>query len=454
MALYDQFGREITMPQRPAREQDRVIARVMDQSSAQQMNVAGALMPGDIGRILQEAESGFSIRQALLAKEMERRDIELGATLQTRRLAVLALPWEISPASDSNEDREIADFVEENFQTLNLDQYFTHLLDNIMVGYALAWVHWELKPGTQQARISRFEEVPVSRLTHFPSDHSPEAPMPRYPKLLSLANPVYGEEIEPWTAVYHEQIARSGFAHEIGLVRGIAWLYLIKNFVLKDWAIYSEKFATPMRLGKYPVGSKDNDIKILREALRDLAGDSAGVIPDSMVIELLEVMKQSGNTMAPQERLITYVNHQYQHGILGQEASTQGTPGRLGNADEQADVRADLLAADARALSATTQNQVVRPIVGFNFGFEKPMPMFRILYRKPEDMKELAETLKIVAETTPISKKYYHDRMNVPMPEKDEEVIFLGGQMPAVEPPERPQGLEPEDDPEEEAAAE
>lgn len=436
MALLDQWGRPLAIGRRPPRDADRVIARVLDRSYTRFLNIGGGLTPYEIGRILEEAESGFSIRQALLAKEMERRDVELGATLQTRRLAVLALPWEIQPFSDSDEDKEISDFVQANLDELNWDQYLTHLLDNVMVGYALMWIHWDLMPGTQQAHISRFEEVPVSRVTHLPLDHSPEAPMPRYPKLLSLAHPTYGEEIPAWNAVYHEQIARSGFAHEIGLVRGIAWLYLIKNYVLKDWAVYSEKFATPMRIGKYPAGSLDEDVQKLKDALRDLTGDSAAVIPDSMIIELLEVERTSGNAQGVQERLVSFINRQYQHGILGQEASTGGTPGRLGNDKAQIDVRGDLLAADARALTATTKNQVIRPLVGFNFGFEKPLPSFRLMYRKPEDMKSLAETYKLVAEIAPIPKKHFYERMNIPMPQEDEETI--GGTAMMQPPPPQP----------------
>lgn len=451
MPVLNQWGVSIPMMSRPPRDDDRVIARVLDRSYTRYLNIGGQLTPYEIGRILEEAESGYSVRQALLAKEMERRDIELGATLQTRRLAVLSLPWEIQPFSDADEDQEIAEFVQMNFDQLNWDQYLTHLLDNVMVGYALMWIHWEIMPGTNQAKIARFEEVPVSRVTHFPRDHSPEAPMPRYPKLLSLHHPTYGEDIPLWNAVYHEQIARSGFAHEIGLVRGIAWLYLIKNFVLKDWAVFSEKFATPMRLGKYPTGSNDADVNKLRDALRDLTGDSAAIIPESMIIELLETQNQGGGSNSPgiQERLINFVNHQYQHGILGQEASTQGTPGRLGNDQAQMDVRGDLLAADARALTATTMNQVVRPLVGFNWGFDKPLPLFKLIYKKPEDLKAVAETYKIVAEIAPIPKEHFYSRFDIPIPAEDEETV--GGITVAPMPPDMP---EEEDDDEEEQRAE
>ena len=50
-------------------------------------------------------------------------------------------------------------------------------------------------------------------------------------------------------------------------------------------------------------------------------------------------------------------------------------------------VRRDLVEADAQALSTTLREQLLRPLVGFNFGWDKPVPWFRFRFEEEEDLK-------------------------------------------------------------------
>jgi phage gp29-like protein len=71
------------------------------------------LTPGGLAAIFQEADQGAVRRQMELFEEMEEKDAHLAALLQTRKLAVLSLDWEVLPYSQEEEDRRIAEEVGE-----------------------------------------------------------------------------------------------------------------------------------------------------------------------------------------------------------------------------------------------------------------------------------------------------------------------------------------------------
>ncbi len=55
------------------------------------------LTPERLARIFKEADQGDIVRQAELFEEMEEKDLHLAGCIQTRKLAVAGLDWEILP---------------------------------------------------------------------------------------------------------------------------------------------------------------------------------------------------------------------------------------------------------------------------------------------------------------------------------------------------------------------
>jgi phage gp29-like protein len=110
--------------------------------------------------------------------------------------------------------------------------------------------------------------------------------------------------------------------------------------------------------------------------------------------------------------------------ILGQTATTEGTPGKLGNEDAQDRVRHDLIKADAESLGKAIRHQLIRPLVGYNFGWDKTLPWFNFLYEKPEDLASLMTVYKGAAEIgQPISAEHVSERFKIPMPKNGETVL-------------------------------
>lgn len=441
MPLVDAYGREIkSYPTRPNTDM-RAAVRIRDQWSTYPST---NLTPEKLAGILKEADVGDITRQVELAQEMEEKDPELSSALHTRKLAVQGLPWEVEPASPSSEDKKIADHVRKNLEDLKLRKAILTLMDAAWKGFACMEIRWVLNG--EQAWISGLEWIPQQRFTFLMRDQAMNNPIPRVPFLLTEEEPTYGIEVPPYQMIYHRYEARSGLAQRGGLFRPCAFPYVFKNFATKDWLIFLEKYGQPTRIGKYTPGTNPADVELLKQAVYSLGVDGAAVMADTTMIELLEA-KSGGASSDIYDRFISErVNKAYEKCILGQTATTEGTPGKLGGEEAQSQVRADLLKADAEDLSETITEQVIWGMVGFNWGFDKMLPKFRLVIHEPEDLQMLSQTHKTLwdmGKKFPVS--FIEKKYGIPEPEGDEEVLSLEKSEPdPVEPPQPELDLPPE----------
>ncbi|HWP59009.1 MAG TPA: DUF935 family protein [Candidatus Acidoferrales bacterium] len=425
MPLYDAYGRIIEKP--PAKPLTEMIGtvRVRDQWSSYP---SVRLTPEKLAGIFREADDGDILRQAELFEEMEEKDPLLGSKLQTRRLAVQSLEMEILPASKSAEDKKIADAYRENHDELDWDEPALHLLDAIGKGFATVEVNCEIQGG--QYWINGFEWIPQKRWTYNAPSASWNAPLPKLPRLLTDEEPVRGIDLleaygsaGAFKVVYHRYLGRSGFPQRAGLLRGLAYYYLFKNYDIKDWIIFLEKYGQPLRIGKFTSGAGDDDKRVLKEALQNLGTDAAALISDTTLIDIIEA-KAAQTSGDLYQSAAEYFDKIYTIAVLGQTATTEATPGKLGNESAKQHVRDDLLRADARALAKTWRQQVVWPWVGFNFGWDKKLPRVIFPIVEPEDLSELATTYKTLVEIgTPIPVSHVQKKFAIPEAQGDEPVL-------------------------------
>jgi len=208
-----------------------------------------------------------------------------------------------------------------------------------------------------------------------------------------------------------------------------AWMYLFKNYALKDWVAFAEVYGMPLRLGKYQPGASPEDKAALLAAVRNLGSDAAGVISAATEIEFIEAASKGSGTLNIYEALASFCDAQMSKAILGQTLTSEagGVKGQGSRAlgEVHAEVRQDLVEADARALSRTITQQVLRPLVGFNFGWDAPVPTFRFIVERPEDLEATARTYKILSEMSEgqFSREHLSERFNVPLPKEGETPV-------------------------------
>jgi len=407
--LYDSWGQEITPNEKPD-ERTLATASLRDRWS---MYPSNGLTPQTLASIFKEADLGNVWRQAELFEEMEEKDTHLFSVIQTRKLAITGLDFEIEPASEDAQDQKIAEFIQEVINDLSdFEGNLSDLLDAIGKGYSLMEIYWDVRNNKNIAR--HIEWVHAKRITWYNNIT---------PRLITEEKPYEGIEIPPFKMIFHLHKARSGHSNRQGILRTVAWMYLFKNYTIKDWVAFAEVFGMPLRLGKYDVGALPDDRKALYEAVRALGRDAAGVISKSTEIEFIEASKNSGENIY--ETLAMFCNSEISKAILGHSASSDSTPGKLGNENMAGGIRKDLLISDCEMVAKTLRRDLIRPLVGFNFGWDVSLPWFKFHYEEPQDLDAEANKIKTLSDAgvTSIPVSWVHEKFNIPLPKDGEETI-------------------------------
>ncbi|MDP2168397.1 MAG: DUF935 family protein [Thermodesulfovibrionales bacterium] len=427
MKIFNAYNREIK-GNRPVLDEIGV-GTVRDRYSSYPSH---GLTPERLASIFREADTGDVGRQAELFEEMEEKDAHLGSVLQTRKIAVTGLQWEIASASKDREDEAAAAFIKDALARIeDWDGALLHMLDAIGKGFSVSEIMWEVSDGRAWIKGLRWRHQKMFTFT------PPPPPLAKggmggvadFPRLLTDSSPVYGEELTPNKFVVHSYSARSGVMPRAGVLRPCAYMYLFKNYSLKDWIIFNERFAMPARIGRFNASSTEADRKVLRNAVFNLGTDAAAVISDSTVIELLESRTKSPSADT-YERLVSFCDSAMSKAVLGQTLTAEQTGGAYATAKVHQGVRQDILEADASALARTITMQVIRPLVGFNFGGGRKLPAFSFHREEAEDLGAVAQTYAALVRDAgfdgiPVS--HIHKRFGIPFPEEGEETLKGGG---------------------------
>ena len=164
-----------------------------------------------------------------------------------------------------------------------------------------------------------------------------------------------GMELPQNKFILHRYKARSGHPSRAGVLRVCAWMYLFKNYTLKDWVAFCEVYGMPLRLGKYQPGASEEDKRALMQALAQIGADAAGIFPDGTTIEFVNTEKASSTDLY--ERLARFCDEQVSKAVLGQTLTSDSGGGSYAQSKTHNDVRHDLVVADCKALAATLRSR-------------------------------------------------------------------------------------------------
>lgn len=375
------------------------------------------LTPVKLARIFKEADAGDPFRQMELFEEMESKDTHLFSQLQTRKLAVTGLDWEVQPFSQDGTDQEIAAFVEEQLKELDgFSDNLMDILDAIGKGISFQEIEWEYRDG--HVVVGNIEYVHQKKFYY---DTLTDALMLRteaFPGGIPLPENKF---------IVHRYKARSGHPSRYGVLRVVAWMYLFKNYDLKDWVSFCEVYGMPLRLGTYDATASEKDKAALMDAIVRMGTDAAGIVPSGTDIKFIESNKQSSVDIY--ERLARFCDEQMSKAIVGQTL-TSDSGGSYAQSKTHNDVRKDLTEADCKAVMETVRRDLIRPLVEFNFGVRAHVPYFVLNATDTDDLKETAEIVNTLAATgLEIPKSWLYKKFNIPAPEKGEETI---GKAPAA----------------------
>ena len=299
-------------------------------------------------------------------------DPEVKSTFSQRQLAVTQCEWQVDPGGESPIDLEAAEFLREQLQRVGWDNITTKMLMGVFFGYAVAEIIY--KPDGSRIVIDAIK-VRTTRRFRYGKDSDL--------RLLTMSNMHEGIPAEaPYFWNFCAGAYNDDEPYGLGLAHWLYWPVLFKRNGIKFWLIFLEKFGMPTAVGKYDATATPEEKTRLLQAARAIQTDSGMIMPKEMELSLLEAAR-SGT--ADYKTLQDVMDATIQKVVLGQTASTQGTPGKLGNDNLQADVRKDIIKADADLVCESFNIGPVRWLIEWNFP-GAAIPRVHRVTEEPEDL--------------------------------------------------------------------
>lgn len=336
------------------------------------------LNPVRLAQILRAADHGDPVRYMELAETIEERDPHYLGVIGTRKRSVSQLDITVKPASDAAHDVMLSSMVQAWVERDELQQELFHILDCLSKGYSGTEIIWDHSEGQylpkdliwRDPRIFRFARHNLATPMML-DDGGREVPLPAF------------------RFIFADIPAKSGLLLRAGLARVAMWGWMFKAFTARDWSIFTQTYGQPLRVGKWQPGASDADKATLLRAVTNIAGDCAAIMPDSMTIDFIE-SKSIGASGDLYEKRIDHLDRQISKAVLGQTATTDAIAGGHAVGREHRLVQEDIEGADAAALSAIINRDVIRPWIDLEFGPQKRYPRIKIGRPKSEDLTALA----------------------------------------------------------------
>jgi phage gp29-like protein len=378
------------------------------------------LTPARLASILHEAELGYIVAQHDLFTDMEEKDAHIYAEMAKRKRALLTVDWDIIPPRNASAtERKLAGYAKELLQdVVNFEDVIVDALDAIGHGFSCQEMEWQMVGSEWMPK-----KIELRPQSWFQTDRATRSQI----RLRDMSPD--GQELWPFGWITHVHKAKSGYLSRGGLHRVLAWPYLFKNYAAGDLAEFLEIYGLPLRIGKYPSGSGEPEKATLLDALASLGHNAAGIIPEGMMIEILEAAKGSHT---PFEAMISWCERSESKAILGgtltSQADGKSSTNALGNVHDE--VRHDILEADAKQLARTFTRDLVFPILMLNKGGIDDIrrcPRLAFAVQETEDITEFADALpKLVgAGMKRIKVDWVHEKLGIPKAEEGDEVLTI-----------------------------
>ena len=417
--LVDQYGKPL---KKQTLLEEKARPNVMSVRSPFSGSVTHGMNPSRLAGIISRADRGDIGAYLSLAEEVEEKDPHYLAVIGTRKRAVSQLEITVEPASDDKEDIINAELVQDWLDRDQLEGEIFNILDAIGKGFSVTEIMWDMSESQWMPKDIVWRDPRWFRFDHETGQD------------LYLRDRDGLQPLQPYKFIVHKHQAKSGLPARGGLIRPCAWMWLFKNFSIKDWVIFSEAYSQPIRLGKYGAGTSEDDRDILMRAVANIGSDAAAIIPESMQLEFIEATQKSA-TAEGFERFSKFADLQMSKAVLGQTTTTDAVSGGHAVSKEHNEVREDIERADAKQLAPSLNEQLVVPIVTLNRGPQKKYPRLRIGRSESIDIDIYSQVVeRAIRSGIRVSERKTLEKLGLDAPEDDADVI---GQLPGNSKPSR-----------------
>lgn len=356
-------------------------------------NEFSSLTPDNIKEYAEAKRKGCNFYNGLLFDEAVSRDLRLGSLLQTRKLSIASKEWLLEFSEDSSlsepEQKDIIKFLKEVYENIEIESFIAQTNNAQVKGVQL----WEMLFATDGSYLipERIDAIP--QYLYLYDDTIDDYKFLDYTKADALDIRTRGNVANSEDRINIEELAvqnveplkildvhsldgdsLNGFLN--GSVNALLWAYLFKNFGLKDWAIYIERFAVPAVIGKYPALMDDDSKSVLENAVRNFGHLFNALIPKDADM----IFSGDGNKTGSTDMLKNYQefwNTEMSLRILGQTGTTNNLKGGSFAAVEALEgVRYDIILGDL-LIAARAVNKMNKRLMKLNPDKIKELPIFK-----------------------------------------------------------------------------
>ncbi|KXF92097.1 DUF935 domain-containing protein [Phaeobacter inhibens] len=373
---------------------------------------ADGLNPGRLASILREADIGNPVRYLELAEAIEERDHHYVGVLGTRKRSVSQLDITVEPGDGSPLAATIADEVRKWLKRDELTDELFDTLDALGKGYSFTEIIWDASEGQWEPKRLEWRDPRWFRF----ATQNLSTPM-------MLDDNGQNTPLPAFKFVFARLKAKSGLPLRGGIARIAAWSWMFKAYTQRDWAIFTQTYGQPLRIGKYGPGTSEEDRSKLFRAVANIAGDCAAIVPESMMIDFVEA-KNLGASSDHYERRCDWLDKQTSKLVLGQTATTDAQTGGLGSGKEHREVQEDIERADAKSLAAILNRDLIHPWVQLNHGPSAPAPKLKIGRPEEEDLAAFSKALgPLISKGLRVKSSEVRAKFNLSEPGGEDEVL-------------------------------
>jgi SPP1 gp7 family putative phage head morphogenesis protein len=381
-----------------------------------------------------------------------KKDAHLRAVLGTRKRALLSHEYEVAPFSEQPEDKQIAEFITYCLEHLagTFEGDISEMMDAIPMGFSVSEQVWDEVPiedGDWKGKW-KMQALKHKKPQHFSFDtdeygNLKEKGLLIRPDGASRAKPV---DQKRFTITTYDKTYECLFGTGTGVTT--VWYCWMKKNGAKFFLIFLERWGSPTPKAIIPKDVTDEeDIERVKELIDTWQQQSGIWLPEGFDITLVEAARRGE---AGYQHLLRWCDEQISKTILGQTLTTDtgdkgGGSYALGRVHQT--VKQDITEADAKDIAQVVNEQIIPRLVRMNFN-TRNYPFFRFLLPEGKPPVTTEDVERLAKLGTKIPEPWVHEHFDIPVAEKDEEVL----KAPApVSPPSGPGGApEAPDEPDEE----
>lgn len=376
------------------------------------------------------------------------KDDQVSSCLQLKKDMVLGSGWDIVLEDESHE--EIKAFLESNLDEM-LNVPFHESLEEILSAYEFGFSL------TEKVFAKKDSKLILKSLKT------------RHPDTWLMYTDVFGniEKIEQQGIdKIHQKINLKSLIHYVNKrkfqnpygnsdLESAYAAYFTKRQIIRYYGIFLEKAASPTPIAKYNPQVPDAAVTKLFNTIKSFQAKTALTVPSNVEIEFLEA-KSNGDAFIKGINLFNlFIGRSLLIPDLLGLSGSETTGGSLALGSQHLDLFFKHVARRRLSLEKMVNNEIIKPIIVYNYGFVEGYPKFKL---KPLDEEDVAEYAKLWIEAVksnvykPNDEEINHFRniINYPKGEVEHREVPRGTDIfnpkPEIESPKQEQSDKPDTD--------